>query len=273
MNTSNHPSQQDALKYLEDQVCSCHAHCETAQNTALSHALSAGDLLLAVTERYPKHQYGGRMALYARTCGSAKTGRTYVFLAKHRDLLEEGEKNRPSSADFDGHSIASALEYIRKRKRALNVPESEAPAPAEPAATASSPQPITAGRDDIGADSRAEADRLRTRIEEQGHEIRRLKELVTRLENRLEADPTPAQLQVLIKKLGLPRFRLEVLPPDWIKPLTDAATSLAKIEQLIAALEHKIPVANKTARKHLRTLEVAVNQPPTITGTCEAVLH
>jgi hypothetical protein len=273
MSISNRIPQQDAREHLENQVREQHERRTTAEGTALDSALSAGDLLLAVIERYRKKDFGGKTALYERTCGSARTGREYVFLAKHRDLLEEKPAD---SAGFDGRSIMSALAYIRERKR---TPESEAetptttPTPADPTATSSSPQPMLATRDDVGADSRSEVDRLHTRIEEQGHEIRRLKELVARLEDRLE-DPTPTQLQVQIEKLGLSRFRQEVLPRDWVSSLTNTALSLATLEKLIATLEHKIPSSNKAARKHLHTLkEAAIDRPPTIAGTYVTVLH
>jgi hypothetical protein len=74
-------------------------------------------------------------------------------------------------------------------------------------------------------------------------------------------DLTPTQLQAQIEKLGPRRFREEVLPADWIPSLTNTAVSLATLEKLIAALEHRIPVANKTARKRLRELKAAVDRP------------
>jgi hypothetical protein len=55
--------------------------------------------------------------------------------------------------------------------------------------------------------------------------------------------------------------------------LTNTALSLATPEKLIETLERRLPPANKTARKRLQALKAAVTQPPTIAGTCEAVLH
>jgi hypothetical protein len=63
------------------------------------------------------------------------------------------------------------------------------------------------------------------------------------------ADLTPLQLRAQLEKLSLLRFRQEVLPPDWIKPLTDYVISLATPEQLFATLECKI--ADKATRKYL----------------------
>jgi hypothetical protein len=87
------------------------------------------------------------------------------------------------------------------------------------------------------------------------------------------SDLTPPQLQAQIERLGWSRFRQEVLPRDWISSLTNTALSLATPEKLIETLERRLPPANKTARKRLQALKAAVTQPPTIAGTCEAVLH
>jgi hypothetical protein len=114
---------------------------------------------------------------------------------------------------------------------------------------------------DVGESSRSELARLRARNEELENKVHQLKTKVLALEDQLEQqrqptrDLTPLQLQAQIEKLGLPRFTKEVLPPGWIPSLTNTAISLAKSEQLIATLEHKIPSAKKAARKHLSALK------------------
>jgi hypothetical protein len=256
----NRLPQQDAREYLEGQARAEHERCKTEENTALGHALSAGDLLLAIIEKYRKRDYGGKTALYERTCGAARTGRQYIFLAKHRDLLEG--KTGIGYADFSGHSIASALEYIRERKR-THKPKK----PKTESAISIERDVQVQERDDAGADSCSESDRLNARIEEQEREIQQLQDLVARLESRLEEDPTPIQLQAQIKKLGLDRFREEVLPPAWIKPLTDMT-----VEKLMETIERKIPFSNRVVRKHLRTLKAAIDPSSTIKGTCEVVV-
>jgi hypothetical protein len=285
MSISNRLPQQDAREYLENQVREQHKCRTEAEGTALDNALSAGDLLLAVNEKYKKRDYGGRTALFERTTGSARTGRQYVFLARHRDLLE-GKPAGP--AGFSGHGIESALKYIRDHNKTDEL-ESEASTPTEPASTSTpfSPLPVAVTRDDIGENSRAETERYEVRIEEQGREIRRLTELVTRLENRLEEDPTPiqlqawveklgwsptpTQLQAWVEKLGWPQFRQEILPPDWTRSLTNTALSVATPEKLIETLERRLPSVSKSARRHFLELKKAVNQPPTITGRCEEI--
>jgi hypothetical protein len=55
------------------------------------------------------------------------------------------------------------------------------------------------------------------------------------------------------------RFRQEVLPPDWISPMTITAISLAKPQQLIAALKRQLsPLTNKAACKALLALKKAL---------------
>jgi hypothetical protein len=247
----NRLPQQDVREYLEGQARAEHERCKTAENTALNHALMAGDCLIAIIEKYRKRDYGGKAALFERTCKSARTGRIYVFLAKHRNLFEE--KPAEASADFSGHSIASALEYIRK----LNPGKPPKPKSESIFSTTGEAQAQAAQK--VGADSCSEAD-PREVIEEQKREIQRLNELVARLESQLEEDLTPIQLQAQIEKLGVVRFRQEVLPPSWVKSLTDQATP----EKLIGLLEDKIPFSNRKARKHLCTLKTAIDQPRTI---------
>jgi hypothetical protein len=70
-------------------------------------AMKAGDALIEIVSR-KLIKHGQRTALYARTCGSIRTGQIYVLLAEHRALIES---NAQRSAFL---SIAGALRLIRK---------------------------------------------------------------------------------------------------------------------------------------------------------------
>jgi hypothetical protein len=86
---------------------------------------------------------------------------------------------------------------------------------------------------DVGSDSRSEAERLQVSLDEKSRELRLLQMQNSRLERDLE-EQTPAKL--------------------------------------IEALERSIPRSNLAAHKHLQQLKAAINQPTT-TGTREVVLH
>jgi Protein of unknown function (DUF3102) len=109
---------------------------------------------------------------------------------------------------------------------------------------------------DVGPNSTGEIARMQARIDELENAKRRLESQNIGLRSEVEelttnpsTDLTPLQLRAQIEKLGPLRFRLEVLPPDWIKPLTDYVISLATPEQLFATLECKI--SDKATRKYL----------------------
>ena len=127
------------------------------------------------------------------------------------------------------------------------------------------------------------ADRLR---EERENEIQRLQKENLGLRSEIEelraetttpaADLTPLQLQAEIEKLGLFRFRQEVLPElPWVSLLTDIALSLATAEQLVEAIGRKIPPTNKSAHRILKELKKATEQPPPATEEecIKGVLH
>jgi hypothetical protein len=54
-----------------------------------------------------------------------------------------------------------------------------------------------------------------------------------------ESPPDPRELRRQLKAIGWERFRQEVMPPDWCKPLVEMAIALATPEHLIEALERK----------------------------------
>jgi hypothetical protein len=111
MSTLGRVPAQDAREILEVQVRDAHGRCAAAGTTALEHACEAGACLTAIIRQYARRAYGGKTALYERTCGSARTGRIYVFLDRYRDLISATGR---ASADFQDHSIASALARIRE---------------------------------------------------------------------------------------------------------------------------------------------------------------
>jgi hypothetical protein len=107
---------------------------------------------------------------------------------------------------------------------------------------------------DVGPNSTGELARMQARVDELENAKRRLELQNIGLRSEIKdaaapADLTPLQLRAQLEKLSLLRFRQEVLPPDWIKPLTDYVISLATPEQLFATLECKI--ADKATRKYL----------------------
>jgi hypothetical protein len=97
------------LDELTNRVCTLHKAVQDAGLTALGHALDAGDALLEILDR-KLVRHGQKSELFRRTCSSARTGREYVMLARHRTLIEQIGR---TSADL---SIAAALKMIRQAK-------------------------------------------------------------------------------------------------------------------------------------------------------------
>jgi Protein of unknown function (DUF3102) len=177
--------------------------------------------------------------------------------AVRKEIITRAEKGEKITVAEVKDKINAAKEPRRPRK--IGGPDHGDCDRDAPAGTARETQAQLA--QDVGESSRSELARLRARSEELEHEVHRLKTKVLALEDQLAqqrqpaCDLTPLQLQAQIEKLGLPRFKKEVLPPGWIPSLTNTAISLAGSEQLIATLEHKIPSAKKAARKHLSALK------------------
>jgi hypothetical protein len=67
----------------------------------------------------------------------------------------------------------------------------------------------------------------------------------------------PTELRRQLEILGLPRFRKEVLPEDWCRPLSDTALALATPDALITMLERKLS-PSKAASAALKNLRKAI---------------
>jgi hypothetical protein len=67
----------------------------------------------------------------------------------------------------------------------------------------------------------------------------------------------PTELRRQLEILGLPRFRKEVLPEDWCRPLSDTALALATPDALITMLERKLS-PSKTTRAALKNVRKAI---------------
>jgi hypothetical protein len=105
---------QKSLGKLAERINEEHRACETAVGAALTHAMSAGELLAEAKEQLPHGAFGPWLA--ENFAGSDRTARAYMRVYSRR---EELEAKRQSSATL---SLDGAL-------RALSAPKAESPDP------------------------------------------------------------------------------------------------------------------------------------------------
>jgi Protein of unknown function (DUF3102) len=104
----------EKLETLAGRINEEHRACEAAANAALTHAMSAGELLLEAKGQLPHGAFGSW--LKENFAGSDRTARVYMRVYSHR---EELEAKRQSSATL---SLDGAL-------KALSAPKDENPDP------------------------------------------------------------------------------------------------------------------------------------------------
>lgn len=115
-----------SLGQLAEEINSEHRACETAVNSALTHAMNAGGMLSEAKASLPHGAFG--LWLKENFAGSDRTARAYMRVYSHR---EELEAKRQSSATL---SLDGALRALSAAK--VENPALEPPSPAELAAEA-----------------------------------------------------------------------------------------------------------------------------------------
>ena len=110
----------EKLDTLAARINEEHRACETAVNAALTHAMSAGELLAEAKGQLPHGAFGPWLT--ENFAGSDRTARAYMRVYSHR---EELEAKRQSSATL---SLDGALRALSATKDA---PQSERPATLE----------------------------------------------------------------------------------------------------------------------------------------------
>jgi Protein of unknown function (DUF3102) len=106
----------EKLETLAARINEEHHACETALNAALTHAMSAGELLAEAKGQLPHGAFGPWLT--ENFAGSDRTARAYMRVYSHR---EELEAKRQSSATL---SLDGALRALSATKDA---PQSEPP--------------------------------------------------------------------------------------------------------------------------------------------------
>ena len=119
-----------SLGNLAEEINAEHRACETAANTALSHAMSAGELMTEAKEQLPYGAFGPWLA--ENFAGSGRTARAYMRVYSRR---EELEAKRQSSATLSLDGALRALSTPKDAPEAEPEPEppedTNTPGPAE----------------------------------------------------------------------------------------------------------------------------------------------
>jgi hypothetical protein len=161
-----------SLEALERAACAAHASVVNCVGGMLEHGMRAGDILIDIMQRGLVH-HGDKKALFERTCGSQRVGQLYVQLAANRHIIDAANTKCDSQL-----TIADALRLVRK-PRQKNSGKAGKPSKNLPAlqSTAETSRELQArAMQDVGSDSRSEADRLRVSLEEKSFELQRLLE-------------------------------------------------------------------------------------------------